>query len=83
MRPGSVWRHYKGNEYVLICCCRLEATQEPHVVYKRAANQRSLTDPQPLHPTEGDVYGEYWCRPLAVWNEEVTPGQRRFTLVKP
>ena len=66
MEPGSKWRHYKGNVYALVALCRLEATKEPHVVYVRA---------------ETYPYGEYWCRPLSEWSEEVAEGTRRFTLL--
>lgn len=68
MTPGSKWHHYKGNEYQLLGCCRLEATKEPHVVYKR---------------WDGTEFGEWWCRPLSEWHQEVAPGVRRFTEVQP
>lgn len=66
MEPLTLWRHYKGNIYILIALSRLEATLEPHVVYKKG---------------EG-IYGEYWVRPLSEWHQEVSPGVRRFTKVE-
>ncbi len=68
MTPGSKWKHYKGHEYKLLACCRLESTGEPHCVYKRWG--------------DGSDYGEWWCRPLSEWHEEVAPGVKRFTLVE-
>lgn len=68
MTPGSKWRHWKGGVYRLVACCRLEATKEPHVIY--------------VLDSAAYPYGEYWCRPLAEWTQEVAPGKRRFELMK-
>lgn len=69
MAPGSKWRHYKGGMYKLLGCCRLEKqgeVGEPHCVYVKWNE-------------DGGDYGEWWCRPLSQWHEEVAPGVRRFT----
>lgn len=66
MRPGSHWEHYKGGVYAIVAMCRLESTLEPHVIYVLAST----------YPN-----GSYWCRPLSEWNQEVSPGVRRFTEV--
>ncbi len=70
MTPGSKWRHFEGNEYMLLGCCRLDATMEPHVVYK-------------LWDGTGTNYGAWWCRPLVEWDQEVAPGVKRFVEVQP
>jgi hypothetical protein len=64
MTIGSQWRHHEGGVYALVACCRLEATGEPHVIYVLAST----------YPD-----GEFWCRPLREWSEEVAPGVKRFT----
>ena len=65
---GSKWRHYKGTLYAIVCCCRYENTEEPCVVYVQ------------VNPDEPDaLLGQYWCRPISQWEEEVQPGVKRFT----
>lgn len=67
MEPGSLWCHYKGGIYTLMCMARQEATGEPQVVYKRGDQHE---------------YGEHWVRPLKEWHQEVEPGTNRFTRIK-
>ena len=31
--PGSIWRHYKGDLYAVVCCSVAEDTLEPLVTY--------------------------------------------------
>ena len=72
MTPGSKWRHFKGGLYKLLGGCRLEATGEPHVVYKAWE--------------DGDDFGAWWVRPLADWNWVIVQGDgstvKRFTEVE-
>ncbi len=52
---GSVWRHYKGDSYVVICTALRETDLTPVVVYR----------------AHGDYNNVPFVRPLSEWNEAV------------
>lgn len=41
-RSGTIWKHYKGDEYRVLGEGRLEATDEPCVIYRKADNELSV-----------------------------------------
>ncbi len=57
-KPSSVWRHYKGNLYVVVGTALLEFSKQPVVVY------RGYDD---------IVSRIMWVRPLSEWTEMVLP----------
>ena len=36
---GSRWVHYKGGEYIVVCCAKHTETEETLVIYANAAKQ--------------------------------------------
>ena len=66
---GSVWRHYKGELYVVQGTALLESNEQIAVIY--ISQNTRLPIP--------------WCRTLKEWYETVTHGGeivQRFTMVK-
>jgi hypothetical protein len=64
--PGR-YRHYKGGEYDVLGVALLEATLEPHVIYR------------PVHGWPDDVpAADAWLRPLLEFTETLADGQLRF-----
>lgn len=55
-KPGSTWRHYKGDVYKVECLGMREATNDYEVCYF------ALKEPLDI----------FWIRPLSEWNETVT-----------
>ena len=55
------YRHYKGNEYLVIGVANHSETLEPMVVYKALYGE-----------------GEFWVRPLSMWNETVEVNGVKF-----
>jgi hypothetical protein len=69
--PG-IYRHYKGNDYLVLTVARHSETEEALVIYV------------PLAPKGGKQLTP-WARPLAMFNEEVeVEGKRvpRFKLLQ-
>jgi hypothetical protein len=58
-RPHSVWRHYKGDCYVVHGLVMKESTEELEVCYSK------IDKPLPLP----------WSGPLSEWNEIVQDGE--------
>ena len=72
MTPG-IYRHYKGNDYLVLTVARHSETEELLVIYMPLVSKDG-TDITP------------WARPLAMFEEEVVvEGRRvpRFRLVTP
>lgn len=69
-RPGR-YRHYKGNQYEVICIARHSETMEELVVY------RALYE----HPELGA--GSVWVRPRAMFLEEIDVDGRRVRRFAP
>ena len=58
-KVGSLWRHKKGKYYIVVGECKIEATNEPAVLYRRY-----------LYPPN-----TIWARPLSEWTpDRFTPG---------
>jgi hypothetical protein len=59
IKPGQIWRHYKGGVYEIVGVAIHSETLEEMVIYK------SLYD--------GDKYkkGTIWVRPKLMWFEKV------------
>lgn len=55
----GTYKHYKGNLYEVIAVAHHSETLEEMVVYKA------------LYDTPDFGYGAIWCRPKAMFNEEV------------
>ena len=53
---GTIWRHYKGQEYEVVGNCVIEETCAPAVLYRKRSGDKNMT---------------IWCRPLSSWNETV------------
>lgn len=60
LKPGSMWKHYKGDVYVVKGFLRLEKDQEIYVQYESIEKKgqvvfsaKTITDPQP------------WARPIS------------------
>lgn len=69
---GKRYRHYKGNEYIVLALGRDSETLEEVVVYEAQYNAEDFGDKS------------VWVRPRAMFEEEVEhDGERiaRFTLV--
>ena len=71
--PGSIWRHYDGNVYKVICVATMEATDAELVIYRNV-----LTSEFPA----------IWASPISEWQMllTVTDGALkhqipRFTLI--
>lgn len=64
---GSIWKHYKGNRYVVQGLGILESNEDIVVIYSCEHKLLSYSVP--------------WIRPLSEWNEEISESQKRFTLV--
>lgn len=64
--PCTAWKHYKGGLYLVLDICRLEATNEPAVLYQEIS---------------GDPSAPKWVRPLSEW-VAIVPGTnvQRFRL---
>ena len=65
---GGIYKHYKGNKYLVLGLGRHSETLEWMVVYVT------------LYENEE---GPLWCRPANMWNEEVEykgKKMKRFTL---
>jgi hypothetical protein len=65
-KAGEVWRHYRGQEYLVLGAARLEAAAEMAVVY------RDVRDDPRCAP---------WVRSLADWQAKVPGHGARFTLI--
>jgi hypothetical protein len=63
---GSVWRHYKGELYVIEGYCMFEPTDAICILYK-SVNNRDTPAP--------------WARPYSEWNTITSGNVRRFTRV--
>ena len=59
--PGGSWRHYRGNDYVVVSTAVHTETQEIMVVYRRA-NLRA-------HFDSGE---QLFVRPIRMWRQRVT-----------
>jgi hypothetical protein len=59
--PGQTYRHYKGNQYMVICVAIMEATMTPMVVYREV----------------GVIGGKPWVRPMTEFMEDIRVGQKR------
>ncbi len=65
-----VYRHYKGNKYLVLGLGKHSETLELMVLYVTLYENKE---------------GALWCRPASIWNQEVKVGRKkvkRFTLVK-
>jgi hypothetical protein len=60
VRPG-IYRHYKGNDYLVLTVARHSETREALVIY------------MPLESKDGAEITP-WARPLAMFEEEVLVG---------
>ena len=56
---GSIWQHYKGNQYKIIEIARHSETLELLVIY------------QALYNSEQFGNNAIWARPLSMWQEIV------------
>jgi hypothetical protein len=54
-KKGSIWKHYKGNKYVMTGYIIKESTEEVEVCYV------DLDNPLPCS----------WSRPLSEWNDDI------------
>ena len=54
-KPRTVWRHYKGNVYVIVDVATHTEDDCPMVIYRARYGNRRRT----------------WARPLAMWYEDV------------
>ncbi len=67
---GSIYRHYKNHQYYqVIAIGKHSETMEDLVVYKA------------LYESSSFPYGQIWCRPLKMWQENIN-GIPRFEKVK-
>lgn len=72
IEPGSVWKHYKGNEYKVVAIARLAGAGQS--IDDRVVIYRSMEDPDRV-----------FSRPLAEWYDRVDDGYDRayrFDLVR-
>ena len=69
-KTGDVYKHYKnGKCYEVIAIGKHSETLEDLVVYKA------------LYESDNFPYGQIWCRPLKMWQENIN-GQPRFEKMK-
>lgn len=67
---GGIYKHYKGNKYLVLGLGKHSETLEWMVVYVTLYENKE---------------GPMWCRPAGMWNEVVEyrgKKMKRFTLVK-
>lgn len=57
-KPGTVWKHYKGETYKIAAIGRHSETLEVMVIYFREDEPLSITTPRNV-----------WCRPLSMWHD--------------
>lgn len=72
IRPGQIWRHFKGNVYVVLHLAKHSETGEELVVYTKIRGTGSAGD------------GTVWVRPVSIWKEIVErngKSQPRFELI--
>ncbi len=73
--PGELWRHYKGNIYMVAAVAEHTETREMLVVYS----------PVGLY----EAPSCFWVRPLKMWHDEIHGpdgvgiGKRRFEKFEP
>ena len=70
-QPGEIYKHFKGNEYMIICVGKSSETEEEQVVY------------QDVYQGESDE-PKIWIRPLEMFMDmkEVEGGEvRRFSKI--
>lgn len=72
IRPGQIWRHFKGNVYAVLHLAKHSETGEELVVYTKIRGTGSAGD------------GAVWARPVSMWKEIVErngKSQPRFELI--
>ena len=72
IRAGQVYRHFKGNVYVVLHLAKHSETGEELVVYTKIRGTGSAGD------------GTVWARPVLMWKEIVErngKSQPRFALI--
>lgn len=62
----DVWKHFKGDDYVILELPMHTETGEELVIYKRASG----------------LDRRVWARPLKMFLEDITEGVPRFTRIK-
>ena len=63
---GSIYKHYKNQKYYqVIAIGKHSETLEDLVIYKA------------LYESDDFPYGQIWCRPLKMWQENIN-GKPRF-----
>ena len=64
VRPGQVWRHYRGNFYFVVAVAQHTETQEQLVVYRRTDAHDVWARPLEmfLSPLEGDPGAKRFVR---------------------
>lgn len=70
VKPGQFYRHYKGNLYFIVLVVINECSLSPLIIYELASSSKDTT---PLQ----------WSRTLHNFLSNVSPNQKRFTLVDP
>lgn len=58
-RQGSVWKHFKGTEYVVLYNAYDSETAQPCVVYSKACINKKYQD------------RKVWVRPLSEWYDHI------------
>ena len=66
IHKGDVWKHFKGNEYVILELCTHTETSEVLIVYKRSSG----------------LDRRVWGRPSKMFLEDATEGVPRFTRIR-
>jgi len=63
VKAGAVYKHYKGNYYIVDYIAFHTETEEVMVIYHNYMDNK----------------GSVWARPLSMWNEEVEYEGRKVT----
>jgi hypothetical protein len=65
---GSVWRHYRGAEYVVLSVGLHSETLQPLVTYAPLKTDRKAVGKR----------RKVWVRPLSMWSDPITPASGDF-----
>ena len=68
LKPGSLWQHFKGNKYRIVCVAKHSESLVEMVVYEAL-----YENPE----------GKYWVRPKVMFLEKMTREGKTFFRYEP